>query len=357
MSPRSRIARNTRAARTARIAVFAWSLVGIAAQALAAGPVLNHPTGTHGLLMVDKMGGRVLFFDRNRDRELSEFAPAGEPGMRPHELALSPDGKTAYVTVYGTGVFGNNPDPGHAIAIINLAARKMIGSIDVSPYRAPHGIQVDASGLLYVACDLDHKVLIVDPRSRRVQAAIDVDAPGHWLALAVGPHKVYVSSHGAQPFVGVIDTRSRRLIDKVPVAHGTMGIAASPDGATVLAADAVEPFLHVISTATDLETDRIRVQGATGALYKVFFSPNGRYVLTCLPSGQINIFDAADLRGPQRILQSGGTALMGFAFSADGGTALTGNHGEGTVSRIDLKTGTLINTFAAGKGVETLTYY
>ena len=48
---------------------------------------------------------------------------------------------------------------------------------------------------------------------------------------------------------------------------------------------------------------------------------------------------------------------MGFAFATDGKTALVGNHGNGTVSRIDLETGTVVNTFPAGKGVETLAYY
>jgi WD40 repeat protein len=134
---------------------------------------------------------------------------------------------------------------------------------------------------------------------------------------------------------------------------------ASPDGKTVLAADFSEPYLHVISTRTDTEIDRIQVEGADKGkgLYKIFFSPDGKRVLTCLPSGQVNIFSAADLYAPQRVVKSAGTALMGFAFSADGRTALVGNHGEGTVSRIDLEAGTVINTFPAGKGVETVAYF
>ena len=101
----------------------------------------------------------------------------------------------------------------------------------------------------------------------------------------------------------------------------------------------------------------MRVQDYDKGLYKVFYSPDGQYVLTCLPTGQINIFNAADLKAPQRIVHSPGTALMGFAFSADGRSALTGNHGQGTVSHIDLATGRITDTFAAGKGVETLAYY
>jgi YVTN family beta-propeller protein len=307
--------------------------------------------------MVDKMGGRVLFFGPNGERELGELRPSADPAQRPHELAISPDGRTAYVSVYGDGVFGKNPHPGHTIAIIDLQTQQMTGSIDVSPYRAPHGIQVDAAGKLYVACDLDQKVLVIDPINRHIEAAIDVGEAGHWIALAPKVGRIYVSGHGSDPFISVIDVHSRRVIERIPVEHGTMGITVSPGGGTVLAADAAEPVLHVISTSTDREIRQVRVQDYDKALYKVFYSPDGRYVLTCLPTGQINIFNAADLGAPQRVVRSAGTALMGFAFSADGESALTGNHGEGTVSRIDLTSGRITETFAAGKGVETLAYY
>ena len=318
---------------------------------------LNHPTGTHGLIMVDKMGGRVLFFGPSGDHELSELRPNADPAQRPHEVAISPDARTAYVSVYGDGVFGRNPHPGHTIAIIDLPTRRMVGSIDVSPYRAPHGMQVDAAGRLYVACDLDQKVLVIDPASRHIEAAIDAGETGHWIALAPAESRLYVSGHGASPFISVIDVQSRRVIDRIPVEHGTMGITVSPDGRTVLAADAAGPILHIISARTNRETGQVRVRDYDRGLYKVFYSPDGRYVLTCLPTGQINIFNAADLHATQRIVRSPGTALMGFAFSADGQRVLTGNHGQGTVSQIDLASGRITATFAAGKGVETLAYY
>lgn len=333
------------------------ALVAVVPLACAGAASLNHPTGTLGLIMVDKMGHRVLFFGPGGDRELSELAPSADPALRPHELALSPDGRTAYVSIYGDGVFGNNPHPGHTIAVIDLASRRMVGSIDVSPYHAPHGMQFDAAGRLYVACDRDHTVLVIDPVSRRIEASIDVGEAGHWIALSPQVNRLYVSAHGTSPFISVIDLQSRRVIGRIAVARGTMGVTVSPDGRTLLAADAAEPILHIISTQTDREIGQVRVQGYTKGIYKVFFSPDGRYVLTCVPSGQVNIFDARDLHAPQRIVHSPGTSLMGFAFSADGRSALVGNHGQGTVSRIDLATGRVTQTFPAGKGVETLAYY
>lgn len=325
----------------------------------AADDPLNHPTGTHGLLMVDKLGGYIRLFDPRTDRELSHFMPADENGIRPHELALSPDHKTAYVTVYGDGIFGKNPHPGHTIAIIDLTTQTMAGVIDIAPYQAPHGLQVDRAGKLYVACDLSRKVLVIDPVKRRIEAAIDVESMGHWIALSARANKLYVSSHGDQPFIEVIDLKSRRLVGKVPVVPGTMGINVSPDGRTLLAADLSGPTLHVISTATDREIATLRLEGA-GAdqrVRKVFYSPDGNYALACMETGQINIFDGADLRRPQHVVMSPGTDLMGVAFSADGRTALVGNHNQGTVSRIDLRRGAVLDTFPAGKGVETLTYF
>ena len=327
------------------------------APALAAPFTLNAPTGTSGLIMVDKVGGQVRFFDPKTDRELASFPPAAEAGSKAHELAISPDHKTAYVTVYGDGVYGNNPHPGHTVAIVDLASRKMTSSIDVAPYQAPHGVQVDAKGNVYVACDLSRKVLILDPAKKAVVAAIDVEGTGHWLALLPDASKLYVANKNDKPFVSVVDVRSRKMVGRIPMPNGTQGIVASPDGKTVLVADFSEPVLHVISTATDSETDKIRVTGFDRGLYKVFFSPDGRRVLTALPSGQINIFDAADLHAPQKVLKSAGTALMGFAFAPDGKTALVGNHGEGTVTRFDLDSGTVLGTFPAGKGVETLAYF
>jgi DNA-binding beta-propeller fold protein YncE len=344
--------------RAAVYLVLSTGLLLVAAlQVLSADVNLNSPTGTQGLIMVDKVGGYVRFFDLATDKEHASFDPSDGPGIKPHEVAISPDHKTAYVSVYGNGVYGDNPHPGHTVAIFDLVSQKMLKSIDVSPYHAPHGLQVDGQGMLYVACDQDRKVLILNPKKRNIEAAIDVEGTGHWIALLPDASKLYVANKDDKRFISVIDLKSRRMVGKVPMPGGSQGIVTSPDGKTVLVADLSTPYLHVISTATDTEVDKVQVKGVEKGLYKVFYTPDGKRVLTCLPNGQINIFNAVDLHAPQKVMKSAGTALMGFAFAADGQTALVGNHGEGTVSRINLETATVVKTFPAGKGVETLAYY
>ena len=347
----------SRANRRCAIALVSVIYAAVSPFPLCAAANLASPTGTDGLVMVDKVGGQVRFYDPRTNEELASLVPSDEPGLKPHELAISPDHKTLYVTIYGDGIYGNNPHPGHTIAVIDLPSKKRVGSIDLSPCQAPHGIQVDVDGRIYVTCDLSRKVFIVEPKSREIAAAIDVQGTGHWIALAQNAHKLYVANKNDKPFISVIDLKQMKMIGTIPMPNGTQGIVAAPDGKTVLAADFAEPFIHILSTKSDSEVDKVRVQGAQAGLYKVFFSPDGQKVLTCLPNGQVNIFVATNLHAPQRVVHSGGSNVMGFAFSADGKLALAGNHGEGTVSRIDLATATVLDTFAAGRGVETLAYY
>jgi hypothetical protein len=66
----------------------------------------NFATGSNGLIAVDKIGNQILFLDPGTYATmltLDAFAP------RVHELAISPDHRTAYVPIYGDGIHGKNP--------------------------------------------------------------------------------------------------------------------------------------------------------------------------------------------------------------------------------------------------------
>jgi DNA-binding beta-propeller fold protein YncE len=80
------------------------------------------------------------------------------------------------------------------------------------------------------------------------------------------------------------------------------------------------------------------------------------YLVTMNLDSQINILNAADLRGMQTVLNVGRNP-MGFAFSADGATMLAANHGDGSVSLVDLGRRRVVRSFKGGTGIETLTYY
>jgi YVTN family beta-propeller protein len=330
-------------------------LIVIAALAtiLAASPDPNNPTGSSGLIMIDKRGGFVRFFDPGSLKEVSNLKLEAPP----HELAISPDHKTAYVPLYGDGVYGSNPNPGHKIVTIDLTARKVSGTIDVSPYVAPHGLQVDNNGTLYASCDTSRKLLVIDPRTRKIQAAIDTDGTGHWAAVLPDGSKAYVANKNDRLFVSVIDLKAKKMVGQVPMPKGTQGITASPDGKRVLAMDFTDPKFYVIDTATDKIVDTINVVKNTIGPFRARYSPDGMTLITVNHVNALaNIFDARNLRGPQKTLSVGQQAF-GIAFTSDGKTALVSNHGDGTISVIDLAKSQVIRSFAAGTGIETLSYY
>lgn len=325
------------------------SLLAISAAAAAAS--LNHSTGNDGLLLIDKVGGHVRFFDPATLTERSSL----ELPKNPHDFALSADHRFAYVPIYGPGIYNRNPEPGHEIYVIDLGARNVAKVIDLAPYRSPHGIQIDERGLLYVTAELDRKILVVDPEAGRIVDTIDHEGSGHWLAVLPNGKKAYVANKDDKPFVSVLDLATHAVQGTVPMPNGTQGITASPDGSKIIAMDFREPVMAVIDTATDKVIDRITLQDSTAGAYKAYYSPDGRWLLT-MSGSLVGIFDAHDLRAPQRVVTVGASP-MGIAFSADGKTALVANHGDGTVSVLDLGSAKVTKTFEAGSGIETLTYY
>jgi YVTN family beta-propeller protein len=317
----------------------------------AAGESLNHTTGTQGVLLIDKLGGHARFFDPASLDERSSL----ELPKNPHDFALSADHRFAYVPIYGPGVYNRNPEPGHELYVLDLAERKVANVIDLSPYRSPHGVQIDANGMVYVTAELDRKILVIDGKAGRIVDTIDHEGAGHWLAVLPDGKKAYVANKDDKPFVSVLDLAARKQIGTVPMPRGTQGITASPDGTRVIAMDFARPEIAVVDTGTDTVLDRIALADTTAPAYKAYYSPDGQWLMT-MAGSSISIFDAANLRAPQRTLKVGASP-MGIAFSADGKTALVANHGDGTVSTVDVASATVTKTFKAGTGIETLTYY
>lgn len=325
--------------------------LALAAALPVAAESLNHPTGMQGVLLVDKLGGHVRFLDPTSLAERSSL----ELPKNPHDFALSADHRFAYVPIYGPGIYNRNLEPGHELYVLDLAERTVARVIDVSPYRSPHGVQIDARGMLYVTAELDRKILIIDSQSGRIVDTIDHEGAGHWIAVLPDGSKAYVANKDDKPFVTVLDLATRKQVGTVPMPLGTQGITASPDGTRVIAMDFARPEIAVIDSATDRVLERIVLENTTDPAYKAYYSPDGKWLLT-MAGSSIGIFDAANLRAPQRAVTVGASP-MGIAFSTDGKTALVANHGDGTVSVLDIATATVTKTFKAGTGIETLTYY
>jgi DNA-binding beta-propeller fold protein YncE len=137
-------------------------------------------------------------------------------GERPHEVELSPDGRYAYVPIYGDGAVGRPGTDGDAVEVVELATGR-IKRIDTGRVR-PHDAKFGPDGLLYVTAELDRAVLAIDPATGRVVGRIPTGAAeSHSLAISPDGRRAY-TANVASGSISVLDLKRRRLNGMVPVA-------------------------------------------------------------------------------------------------------------------------------------------
>ena len=312
----------------------------------------NHPTGTRGLIAVDKVGNQVLFLDPDTLRTahvLSGFDRAV------HELTVSPDGTTAFVPIYGDGVHGANPHPGDRIVVIDLAARRHSRDISVAPHLAPHGLRWGPGGELYCVCEDSAVVLVLDPLSGEYRAAIDVGSTNaHRIEVLPDGSKLYTENE-EDPWATVLDlTRGRRLAD-IPTPGGLAGIGIHPNGHLVVFVSAAQPELLLVDTAEDVVVRTVALTGHRQPAQIARYSPNGRHLVVTSVEEDIATILSENL--DTQLTIGVGHQPMDMAFTPNGRTVIIGNQGDGTLSVVDLESGHLTRVVTAGHGVETLSYF
>jgi DNA-binding beta-propeller fold protein YncE len=312
----------------------------------------NFPTGRDGLIAVDKVGNKVLFLDPatfETIEVLSGFAP------RVHQLAISPDHARAYAGIYGDGIHGSNPNPGHLIAVFELQLRRHIGDFSVAPFLAPHGMRWGPAGQLYCVCEDSGVVVELHAGTGEITHVMDVGSTNaHRIEVLPDGSKLYTENE-EDPFATVIDLRLRKRLKDIPAPNGLAGLGLSPDGSTIVMVDAKQPELRIVDTATDVLVRTARLRGHEQAAQIARYSPDGRYLVVTSHDEAIGTVLSSDLETQHSFPL--GRGPMDMAFHSDGRTALVGNHGDGTISVLDLEQGIVHRTIPAGDGVEALAFF
>src|SRR5215510_6695735 len=97
--------------------------------------------------------------------------------------------------IYGDGIHGRNPNPGHLLSVVDLETCRHVADIDLSPYVAPHGLQIGPDGLLYITCENSGVVAVVDLANKSVVDAIETgSANSHRLAVAPDGQWLYTEN-------------------------------------------------------------------------------------------------------------------------------------------------------------------
>ena len=320
-----------------------------------------------GLIAVDKIANALRFYD---PETLEERRAVASPEKTVHQLAVAPDRKTAYVPLYGDGIYGANRSPNNKIMVVDLARQAIADIFDIGPFQAPHGMAATRDGRLWVACDVSNVLLLINPARRAVEACCENPGRGpHQLALLPDETKLYLSNKASG--LSVFDLQRRAFcgmiaIGNPDIAHGngsgSEDLTVTADGARLLVVDNHRSDLRVIDTATDREIDRVPLAGhppthpRRSRLAKPLLSPDGRHlVVTSYATGLAWILDTADYRSQRIVPVAKGP--IGIAFAPDSVTAIVASHDSGVLTRIDLAAGRVLDAVEGGDGIEVLAFY
>ena len=315
-------------------------------------PDLNNRPGGSNLIVTAKTAHKIHFLDA---ATLTLAATIDMPGST-HELALSPDGRLAYGTVYGDGVFAKRVNPDRRIVVIDLASKSLQRIIDLGAVYAPHGVMMDEHGTLWSSGELGNAVLAIDPSTDKV-TPIEVGSTAHWVAVSHAMAKVFVSVK--QDYAVVIDIMRRAVIDRITLPQVFEGLAIAPDGATLYCAAQGAAELYVIDAQSHALKRTLPIEGTDGSkrqMRRVRVSPDNRYVV--VTSNQ-DAHAAIYLADSMQQIASFPTkkSPMGMGFAPGGTHAYVCCHDDAEVFEFELATGRVTRTFPTAAVCEFIIAY
>lgn len=318
----------------------AWTAARRADARVLAGRVPDGGT----LLVLEKWSATLSAYDPNSGFPLRSI----ELGGVPHEMVLSADGKTLYVSDYGVKTYLDKEAGGNTIAIVDVVAGEKAGEISLGGARRPHGIALGKSGRLYLTADTPPAVLVVDPAARAVVArhAIDAKLP-HMLAVSRDEKTAYVANSGSGTVSFVrLDGKPGAAAPKAVQVGGTpMGLALSPDDQRLYVTNRDGNALVVLDTASGRTVKRLPMPGAPARVELVAGEPE--LVVTLIEAGDVAMVDTKRLEvlGRRHV----GARAEGLYVDEEGHFMCVSAQGDDKVVKMDLGTMEVLAEITTGQ--------
>ena len=244
----------------------------------------------------------------------------------------------------------------NSVSVIDTATHTVVATIPVG--KAPFAVAVTPNGKhAYVTNFLSvnpQTVSVIRTATNTVVATVTL--PGGFSspqAVAVTPDgtHAYVTTIGSIPgTVLVIDTATNTVVGiPIPVGFNPMGIAITPDGQHAYVANSFDGTVSVISTASNSVVATVTV-GAGSDLSSpqfVAITPNGKHVYVA----NMNSNNVSVIRTASNTVVATSAELItpaGIAITPDGTHAYVANNVAGNVSVIDTHTNTVVANVPVG---------
>jgi hypothetical protein len=304
-----------------------------------------------GFLLVANKGDHTLGIVTPGDNK--QVAAVPEDGVTGHEVIASPDGRTAYVPIYGNSGVGKPGTDGSQMAVIDIQSRKLTGHLDFGHGVRPHCPMFGPKdGLLYVTTELDQTISVIDPHELKIIGTIPTGQPeSHMLAISHDGRRGYTANVGPGT-VSVLDMQARKTLAIIPISKSTQRISISPDDSMVFTSDQTKPQLAVVDTQTNKVKKWVPLPG-TG--YGSASTSDGRWLVIAVPPvNKVAVIDLKTLsvahtvdvpKAPQEVL-----------IRPDDQVAYVSCDSDHKIAAISTSDWTVKNLIDAGKGTDGLAW-
>jgi YVTN family beta-propeller protein len=246
--------------------------------------------------------------------------PISVPGSDTFGVAITPDGKALYVSAGEAGSF---------VTPVDLATNTAGSQITVSSHAAsgPGAIAITPDGkTAYVVNEGASTVTPINTATNVAGAEIPVGASPEGIAITPDGKTAYVTSVGSHS-VTPIDLATNAAVTPIPVGSDTASIAITPDGKTAYVTTTGTSVVP-IDVATNTAGTAISIGGfASSDRFAIAISPDGKTAYVNGPGGVVPIDTATNTAETAITVANGGA---GIAISPDGKTVyVTGQNGSG----------------------------
>ena len=302
------------------------------------------------LLVAEKGEQRLSIFDPDTGILLGSVPEGGITG---HEVIASPDGKLAFVPIYGNSGVGKPGTDGTHMVVINIASAKVVGNVDFGHGVRPHcPIFGPVDGLLYVTTELDKSITIIDPKTLKIVGSIPTgQAESHMLTISHDGRFGYTANVGPGT-VSVLDLIGRKTVKIIPISATTQRISISMDDRWVFTADQTKPEVAVIDTRSNMVKKWIPISGLG---YGSAVTPDGKYMLIAVPDkDQVAVIDIKTMTVERNLDVASNPQEV--VISPDGKSAFVSCMSSGQVVGLDLVNWRLTKGIQTGKSPDGLAW-
>ncbi|HSV82177.1 MAG TPA: YncE family protein [Ramlibacter sp.] len=243
------------------------------------------------LLLVQKCAHTFSFHDLDSGVALKHIVLPNFP----HEFTVDPARRFAYVGIFGIETAWTRGDDGdHRVAVIDLHRREHARTLDLWPFRRPHGMGCDAQGRLYAMSEADDTLLVFDhPESQDVpnMAVPSGGIKTHLVTLtadAEWAYGVHLLSNTVTRFHPRNPTVAPRAVLPGPRPEGN---ALSADERTLYVANRGDDTLVEIDTATMTVGRRVKTRRDPNRIYR----HGNLLLLTNSGERSLSVYDATSL--------------------------------------------------------------